>query len=78
MNKVNSETFERPATPSDNVNWLYAAAVPTEVLHMRSAGKTPDGQILTGPGGQKTYRGRIAARDTDNSWRDNLSQLPDK
>jgi hypothetical protein len=63
--------FERPATPSDKVKWLTASAVPVPVLQMVKDGVTPAGVILTGPMGQKTYRGPIQVREVEpEDWRD--------
>lgn len=77
MKRSNLAVCQRPAQDSDRVNWLNAPAVPIKILQMLQTGHIPVGQILVGPGGQKTYRGPIATRDVDNSWRDELSQLPD-
>ena len=66
------------AQTAPTINWLTAPPVPVKVFQMRAAGKTPEGTIHTGPGGQQTYVGPIRALETDsNDWRSGLKEVPD-
>lgn len=65
------------AQSAQKIDWLNAPPVPVEVMQMLQAGKQPAGEIIDGPNGQTTYRGPIRTRVThDNSWRDDLKELP--
>ena len=66
------------AQTAQKINWLTAPAVPVQVLQMLASGQEPAGTIIDGPNGQRTYKGPIALRDVDESWRDNLKVIPDK
>lgn len=64
---------------NSNIDWTRAPAVPALVLQMQAEGKTPAGQIISGPMGQQTYRGPIRERTLSaGEWRDDLKVTPDK